>query len=165
LVGCATTAPVSWPEPPTSRPLLAAEESETPVVQERKKREDYTHAMGLFLGGAFRRGDGGSFAVGVDYEYILNERWGIGAFADFNMGRSKAVVVGAAGYYKPMERLALVVGPGVEFEDHDSEFLVRLGGLYEFLLGDMVVSPTVYVDLINDNEPDLLLGLTFAWGF
>jgi hypothetical protein len=28
----------TWPEPPTSRPLLAAEESETPVVQERKKR-------------------------------------------------------------------------------------------------------------------------------
>jgi hypothetical protein len=118
----------------------------------------------LFVGGAFRRG-GGSAAIGVDYEYILSERWGVGGFADFNIGSNTAVVVGAAGYWHALKELVLLFGPGVEFEHGESEPLVRVGGFYEFSVGKNWISPAVYLDFIKDNEPDVVIGLNFGGKF
>ncbi len=163
VFGCAATVPDHWPEPPGPHPHLAVAESHASPGGEEKSHTDHQHAASLFLGGALRRGDGGAATIGVDYEYILSERWGVGGFADLAIGSRTAVVLGGAGYWHPWKELVIVMGPGVEFEHGESNPLVRLGGIYELEVGKKSIAPAVFVDIIRDKKPDLVLGLNFIW--
>lgn len=163
VVGCAATEPDG-----TALPILLATD-EPPAPGEHAEQhpeheeEEGPNAVNVMLGGAFRRGDGGAFTLGIDYERRLSRLWGVGAYVDLAFGRRFAFVGGAAGYVHPWRDLVLVVGPGFEHEDGDTHALVRLGGFYEWEVGKIWIAPAAYVDIIQHKKPDVILGLNLGW--
>ena len=119
------------------------------------------HVGRLFVGGTTDRG-GGGFTLGGQYEYRLAAEWGVGGLADVTFGRNVAVVIGAAGYWHPIERLTLLAAPSVDLERDD--FFVRAGGSYDFAVKDYLIGPALYVDLGAKGTP-ILLGLVVSFDF
>lgn len=105
---------------------------------------------------------GGVLAVpsfGVDYEHWLNEKFGLGIFADIELitneivkgnsqiSREFPVVITADMIWKPLEKVELVIGPGVEIENGESIKLVRIGTEYDLHLGHhWDVAPSLFYD-------------------
>jgi hypothetical protein len=156
--GPASTVEV-WPRA-ESEPLLAAAEpaTEGPAEPTTPSR---LHSGRLLVGGTTDRG-GGGFTLGGQYEYRLAADWGVGGFADVTFGSKVAVVIGAAGYWRPIDRLTLLAGPGVDLERDD--IFVRVGGAYDFAFKDYVIGPALYIDLGAKGTP-ILLGLSISLDF
>jgi len=119
------------------------------------------HVARAFVGGTTERA-GGGFTLGGQYEYRLTEDWGVGALADVTFGSDTAFVLGAAGYWHPIERLTLLAAPGVDFDKDD--FFVRLGGSFEFAVKEFLIGPALYVDLGAKGTP-ILAGLIASFDF
>ena len=85
--------------------------------------------------------------IGVDYFYILNQKWHIGVVLDLELGkyavdfdgenipRENAVVTGLVAVYRILKGWSIFTGPGVEFERNKNIFIVRASTEYEFELG------------------------------
>lgn len=123
---------------------------------EIEREELSKHKLNLFLGYTGERGEGGGQTVGFDYLYRINHHWGVGAFVDLAAGGIRARVIGAGLDFHPIEPIFLFVGPGIEWVDGESQGLLRVGGGYEFEVGEKVIlGPAVYIDFLEDGE--------FAW--
>lgn len=126
------------------------------------------HHAGFFIGGVSRfehghRETGG--AVGIEYEYRLAPRWGLGVLAErvaVGDGRELAAVVPLS--WHPWRGLRLSVGPGVEFHDGSGEFLGRVAAGYDFHLGHFTLSPEVAGDFTRVAQ-SVVYGLTIGYGF
>jgi hypothetical protein len=67
--------------------------------------------------------------------------------------------------FHPIGGLKLLAAPGFEHEDGDDDFLIRVGGAYEFEFADRFsVSPSLEVDFIG-REHALVYGIDFGVGF
>jgi hypothetical protein len=160
---CATGRPAAtveaWPHA-GSEPFLAAAEpaTEEPAEPTAPSR---LHSGRVLVGGTTDRG-GGGFTLGGQYEYRLKADWGVGGFADVTFGSDVAIVIGAAGYWHPIDRLTLLAGPGVDLEADD--IFVRVGGSYDFTVKDYVIGPALYIDLGAKGTP-ILLGLSISLDF
>ncbi len=86
--------------------------------------------------------------IGLDYYYTLNHKWEVGIIGDIELDqyyiktnlydeleRNNVVVFSAIGKYKPINRLGILAGPGIEweFKRHDTEsfFVLKTGIEYE----------------------------------
>ncbi len=104
------------------------------------------------------------FSVGLDYEYRLNQHWGIGALVDY-VGKDRSWVAGIPLTLHPGGSWKLLAAPGFENkDDEDREFLVRLGVMYDFEVGGYTITPVFNVDLVDDEEV-LVYGLNIGKGF
>ncbi len=86
--------------------------------------------------------------IGVDYFYILNQKWLLGVVLDLELGkyavdfdgenipRENAVVTGLVAVYRILKGWSIFTGPGVEFERNKNIFILRAGMEYEFELGN-----------------------------
>jgi len=177
LAGCATRLPTHESTPVAAvRPTSAraqdlatrfvACETEGMTREIEVEREVFRHhKIILFLGYTGERGEEGGQTVGVDYLYRFDEHWGVGAFLDFAAGGLKSRVVGAGLDYHPIEPVFLFVGPGVEWVEGDSQGLVRVGGGYEFEVGERVsLGPAAYVDFLEDGEFAWIVGAVLSYG-
>jgi len=130
----------------------------------------HKHHIGLFLGGAtrFEEHDENKtgFTIGLDYEYKLVPKWGIGAlvegvaFGDDHRDLALAFPVS----FHPIEPLKLAAGPGFETTGSHSEFMVRLSAAYEFEVGKFTLSPEIAVDFVKDAQT-LVFGFSIGRGF
>ncbi|MFT5049412.1 MAG: hypothetical protein ACI8QZ_000805 [Chlamydiales bacterium] len=122
-------------------------------------------ALNLFVGGSSDIGDADGFTIGLDYEYRLSHRWGIGGFAESVSGLNRSLSLGLQAYWHAVGELILVAGPGVERRGDEWEPIARVGGFYEFPIGDgWILSPGVFYD-ITPNEDLLIYGLNLGFGF
>ncbi len=160
LVAACTTGPDvavdAWRTADSELFLAAA--TERPATSTTPSRQ---HEGRLFVGGTTDRG-GGGLTLGGQYEYRLSTEWGVGGLADVTFGRDVAVVIGAAGYWHPIDRLTLLAAPAVDLERDD--FLVRAGGSYDFAFKGYVIGPALYVDLGAKGTP-VLFGLVVSFDF
>jgi hypothetical protein len=131
-----------------AQPVWAETESE----EAAEWAEEGRHGLGLFLGVTAKEGDAGP-STGIDYEYRLNEMFGIGGvleltFADFREG-----IAGVPIYWHAWRELKLVVAPGIEFTpplDGTGEFLLRVGGEYGFgAPRGFDIAPALYFDFTS----------------
>ena len=116
-----------------------------------------------------------SFAVGADYEYRFNERWGTGLGADFTFGDHKRAALIATGVtYRPIPALRLGTGPGMENVEKDKPeggttsswyFLWGFSAAYEFHVGSFSVAPTLYLDFVGETKTNLTYGVGIGTGF
>ena len=81
--------------------LPTAMEEGSDEAEAEKPEEEHKNAVAVFTGAALRRGDGGAFTLGFDYERRLNDFWGVGPFVDLAFGRRFALVGGVAAYMRP----------------------------------------------------------------
>ena len=103
--------------------------------------------------------------VGLDYEYRLKQRWGVGALIDYAGGDLETWVFGFPIVLHPAGQWKFLVAPGVEDKPgHDAEFLVRAGVIYDFQIGRMTIAPAVNVDFV-DGEEVLVYGVNIGKGF
>lgn len=142
---------------PDSRPYFAARD-EAPAIDSGPYHE---HTIRPIVGYTTERQDGG-FTLAAQYEYRFKKEWGAGAFADLVFGDSTAFVLGALGYWHPVENLTLVAGPGVDFDNDD--VFARVGGSYDIKLKQFTIGPAVYVDLGAKSTP-ILAGLLASFDF
>jgi len=128
----------------------------------------HKHGIGLFLGVTDEDEHGSEATVGVNYEYRLGRRWGVGGNVDYAGGDARNTVLAAMGYFHPVRELKLMLGPGIEHHngsgghdgDHDN-FVVRVGAAYDFEIGERFgIAPVVVVDFV-DGETVLVYGVDF----
>ena len=163
FAGCATA-----PRPAVER-FRAAEatfagEVDEPTGEGGLRR----HILNGFAGLAREDADLAGVALGIDYEYRLSERWGFGGFTEAVVGEGRALIAGVDVVLHPAEAVSLFVGYGQEQKSDEWEGIVRVGGLYEFPIGEgWTLSPTVTYDFsLKRPEEDVLnlgLSLGYAW--
>lgn len=165
LAGCATTAPPAAPWP--AAPPMVIAPADAPPIQASEPHADHFahpegHYVGIFLGGVFNRGIGDGFTFGLDYEYRWNRHWGAGAFLHAVAVARNSAVLGAHALYHATDRLGLVAGAGVEIPNHGpTELLLRFGANYEFVAGEILAVPGIYLDVIEGGRVAAVLGITF----
>ena len=116
-------------------------------------------------GGAVIVEDQRAFTLGLDYEYRLNRRWGVGALIDWAGKDSRSWVVGVPVVLHPKGGWKLLLAPGFEKNnEHDAEFLVRAGVMYDFEVGGCTIAPALNVDFV-DGEEVLVYGVNIGRGF
>lgn len=119
---------------------------------------DPSHHVALFLGAKVSDGEA-AFSVGVDYEYELTELLGIGAIVEYSAGHEPAWLFAGALTLHATEALSFTLAPGVEIEDGEESFLLRLGASYEFELAERwTIGPDLNVDIV-DGEAALVVGI------
>jgi len=105
-----------------------------------------------------------AITVAIEYERRFSERWGLSAslehaFGDLDFTLFTLPVVfhhGNWGFY---------AGPGIEKSDgHDDEFLVRVGTIYEFEVGELILAPKFNVDFV-DGDAVLVGGIAIGFAF
>ena len=116
-----------------------------------------------------------SFALGADYEYRIDERWGGGAGADFTFGDHKRAALFAGGAsYRPLPALKVGTGPGLELVETDKPsggmknstyFVWWVGASWEFHIGSLSVGPILYLDFVGETKTNLTYGATIGTGF
>ena len=110
-----------------------------------------------------------AFTLGIDYEYRLNRRLGVGFVAEHAFGNIDATSLLAVADIHLWRGLTLQVGPGVEFVDEGEEnetfALARIGTLYEFEIGESyTLSPQFHYD-ISSGADAIVFGVAFGRAF
>jgi hypothetical protein len=125
---------------------------------EEQAHEEHANHAGLFLGAASHlHTDETGIAVGLEYARRLTHRVYLDVFAEYASSKlERDVIIGIPLEVMPVGGFALSAGPGVEFltvedeetgtEEHETEFLLRLGAGYYLPLGRLTLRPTFNAD-------------------
>ncbi len=118
------------------------------------------NSLELFLGGTYSDDDF-NFSIGSIYEHRINESFGWGGVAEYTPEESSWVLV-VPFFVHPSEPVRLTFAPGVELEGSDSNFLLRVGGSYEFEKNGWAIAPEINFDLI-DGDVNVVVGFGIRW--
>ncbi len=117
---------------------------------------------------------------GLDYEYWLSKRWGIGIFSDVELitkevsptvdgmitEREYPIVVTLDVLWNPIEHWELVLGPGFISEKGEIRSLVRVGLEYDLKLSHhWDVAPNIFYDRKFDGNYAVSIGIGIAKSF
>jgi hypothetical protein len=136
------------------------------VLAEEEAGEEGRNELSLFLGGTHTSDDDG-FSVGLDYEYHVNRRFGIGGLLEYTGPDFREWIVGLPICWHPWRELKLFVAPGVDFDRPDDKtyFLVRIGSEYGFGIGrGFEIAPALNIDFTSE-ETSLVYGVSIAKKF
>ena len=105
--------------------------------------------------------------LGLEYEYRLNDRWGIGGFYEQTFNGFDIEALGLIGTYHPSSGWKVLGGIGSEgkLDSNKSKWLLRAGVGYDFPVGDTTVTPLLAIDWIEDNSSVAYLGVAVGFGF
>ena len=109
--------------------------------------------------------------LGFEYARKTSEHWRWGLVAEaaaFGSDHDRQGILAFPVSYFPNPNWRLFAAPGIEFrEPGDPEhFMFRVGGGYEFRLGNrLVVSPEVEVDFVAGGTRVFVFALAFGFGF
>lgn len=165
-----TRKPVKWVRLAGARALIllviGVGASAVAAAEEPETEEYSRHGVALFAG-VTDDDQETAFSLGLDYEYKLNRRLGIGGLLDIAFGDLRAGVLGVPIFVHPTEQLKLLGAPGFERREGENNFLVRLGGSYVFEVGRVGLAPAFFVDFVDEEEVDVvyIFGLAFEWEF
>ena len=158
--------------------LLAAGIGQPVTAQEQDEHHEFHHHhVAVVAGGMTPLSETSetSFAVGADYTYSFNARWGAGIGADFTFGDHKrsSLLAGGVHYNLPVG-LKIGTGPGVEFVEKEqadggsknsSYFVWWIGAAYEFRVGALSIGPILFLDFVGETKTNLTYGVTVGTGF
>ncbi len=135
------------------------------------------HHLGVLVGGMTPLSETSetSFALGAEYAYRFNELWGAGLGADFTFGDHKRTALLATGVsYRPAPAFKVGTGPGLEMVEKDTSgggtetkpyFLWGFMFAYDFHVGSLTLSPTLYLDFVGETKTNLTYGIAVGTGF
>lgn len=118
-------------------------------------------------------------SIGLDLEYWINEKWGIGFHNDMELmnfeiekdeyiyiEREYPIVLTLDGLWKFHKEWVLVLGSGIEIEKNKNLFIVRTSLEYEIELAKhWDVSPSLTYDYRSDHFGTWSLGIGFGRRF
>jgi len=128
------------------------------------------HHLSVVIGGTnIPSANETAFTLGIDYEYRVNRRLGLGFVVEQAFDDIDATTLLAVADIHLWRGLALQVGPGVEFldegEEHETFAIGRIGALYEIEFGEgYTISPQFHYD-ISSGEDAIVFGVAIGRAF
>ncbi len=145
---------------------------------------------GLFLGATIENtkenmsGANSSFTLGIHHEMFARSRTpyiNVGIMGEVIFAGDNEFLGVIPIYFHPAPMLKFWIGPGVRATTHpdekyidnyndsmmgnwQSDFLVRIGGAYEFHFDEYTVSPTISADILN-HRTYMVLGIVFGLSY
>jgi O-glycosyl hydrolase len=116
--------------------------------------------LSVFVGG-ISSVEATAFAVGLDYQHRFNKIVGFGALADYASGDFNSVLTCVALYLHAGD-VEFTIAPGVEFSE-EIDLSARLGVAYEIELKRFSISPSVFYDMVRNEKPAWVYGLSFSF--
>ena len=86
-----------------------------------------TQTANFFVGGSDEAGEFGGATFGLDYEYRLAPKWGVGGFAEVVTGIDRSFATGLQAYWHVYGELVLVGGVGAERHHDEWAAIGRVG--------------------------------------
>lgn len=118
----------------------------------------------LFLGNT-QNGSSNGASIGVSYERRLSQLFGFGGYVEYAGGDFATSAVGANFVLHPHAGWIVKLSPGVEFDDHSTNFQFRLGAAYDFeITPSWSLAPEFNVEFV-DGERNLIYGLSAGYAF
>ena len=148
--------------------LLAASNPRTHGAQgsEENGHEQSRHHIEATFGAAFHDGKTATF-TGFEYEYRFGARFGVGGFIDTTFSGFDLAAIGAVANFHSADRWKVLAGLGVERKiggDKD-KLLARVGGAYEFHVGNGTIAPIVAYDFLEDTNDVVYVGVAIGFAF
>jgi hypothetical protein len=146
---------------PVANPRVHAAQETEEVGHEHSR-----HHLEATFGAAYNDGKTGSY-TGFEYEYRFSGLFGVGAFVDQTFDGFDLAALGVVANFHPAGRWKVLTGLGVERKiggDKDKA-LLRVGGAYEFHVGNGTISPTVAYDFIEDGKDVVYAGVAIGFEF
>ena len=149
---------ISLLSPLVTASIAAAEESHHEVGNR--------NLFALFVGGRYDEHESKTVgAIGLNYEYRINELFGVGAFAEYAGGDVEALSFGVPLFIHPYDEFRFALAPGLEHEDSKTHFLFRAGASYEFEIAeDWILAPELNFDFV-DSHTNIIYGLNLGRSF
>lgn len=136
------------------------------LTEEMSTHQQHRHHVALFTGGTHVFSDNHTAVTyGIDYEYQLTPRIGVGALIERAEGAIDATSLIALVDIHITKRFVVQMGPGIEFEAGEEIAIGRIGAYYEFDLNEKItISPSVGYDISEEHDAiifGLLIGKKF----
>jgi hypothetical protein len=138
-------------------------------AEEEPGEERSPHHLSVIVAGT-ADDDVEAFALGLDYEYRVNELIGVGGVVEYAFEDLDVWTLLAVADIHVWRGFAIQTGPGVEFVDGDGEekdeeeFVYRVGALYEFEIDRYTVSPQVHYE-VSTGKDAVVFGVAFGVNF
>lgn len=131
-------------------------------AQDSEGSEESKNAIELFLGLTFVEHEDTEASIGLGYVRRVAERGSISGLVEYTKGREWVFALPVI--FDATEQWKLYLGPGLEHEDGENEFLVRFGTAYEWEMDGWTLSPELNFDFV-DGDVKYVVGLTFGWPY
>ena len=158
---------------------IKGQSSENTDSEKVESHKAYHSHVALFLGSTtFYKNDKSYFSVGADYVYRPNPEkpWAYSIIGEVIFAEHTEFVIALPVYYHLISHWWMRAGPGMEIiqeEEHHGdevetkthlEFLFRIGTGYAFHVGRIVLTPSVDIDFVRNNDA-LVWGLNIGYSF
>lgn len=149
-----------------------------------QEHEEERHRIALVLGHSYVSLENKEIlsipTFGFDYEYWLNNHWGLGVFSDIELitnavsptvdglvvEREYPLVVTLDVLWNPHKHLEFVIGPGMVIEKRKVKKLIRFGVEYDLTLGHhWDVAPNFFYDQKFDGSYAISIGIGIGKSF
>lgn len=132
------------------------------IAEEAETGEHLNNEVALVIGVTHERRENGG-ALGLEYGRRVNDRFGVGIFAERTWGEFVFRVVGVPLVFHA-DRWKFIAAPGIEDSDQGTEELLRLGVGYEIETESTLIKPLLGVDFVG-GEQVYVLGASFGLEF
>jgi hypothetical protein len=136
--------------------------------------EIHRHHMALIVGNTQSEESSNGPSIGVDYEYRLNQWFGLGGLVEYAGGDFEHLLLVVPLFIHPYKGWLFNVALGTEVHkehgDHEEDkrtrdWIVRTGVAYQFPFGSRyTIAPEFNVD-VSEHETTISYGLAFGLGF
>ena len=122
------------------------------------------HASVLIGGTYVPDADHTAFTLGLDLEHEITHRFGVGLVVEYAFEPIDATSLFAVVDVHLARGVVLQMGPGVEWVEHETYAVGRIGLFYEVEIGEFVVAPSVSYG-ISEGEDSLVFGAAIGTKF
>jgi hypothetical protein len=122
--------------------------------------------MAVFLGATAVRGDLGE-SVGLDYEYRVTRRFGVGAALEYTGAAFRELLYAVSFDWHPWREMKLYLAPGgqTDVTEGTAAWVVRFGIEYGFDVGrGLEIAPALSIDHLSD-ETAVVIGVGLGRSF
>ena len=144
--------------------LLATLASGTVMAEEHESFAMPFH-ISVLQADTIVKGKGGNATLGIDMEYRLNSRLGLGAVIEYAWGELDATTVLAVADIHLGEGWVMQIGPGIEYSHGEEIVVSRLGLIYEFELNHYTFAPQVHWDYHDGEKNSVVAGFSVGFSF
>lgn len=124
-----------------------------------------TQTANLFVGGSSEPGDLEGLTAGVDWEYRIAPRIGVGVFIESVTGQDRSLALGAQATIHATEHVLFFGGLGLERNHHEWGAIGRIGAGYEFPIeNDLILTPTIAYDF-SEHDDLIVYGVSIGMVF
>ncbi|NKB35345.1 MAG: hypothetical protein GKR91_19780 [Pseudomonadales bacterium] len=123
------------------------------------------HHFSVLSGETSVRGHGDYATLGIDYEYRLNQRYGIGFVIEHAFDDLEATTALAVANWHVYRGWVVQFGSGFEHYHDENIFTARTGVRYDFELSGFTLSPQVHWNYHEDHHNAVVAGIAIGFSF